>query len=171
MSRMRALRVLVKVRQRRGQALDDAVTAAQRTHAAAQTTEHAAGDQVQSALSAEDDARLKLAQMLDIGQTFDVTTMTARQHQIGVMTGKVVEAQGELERCNAETAVCLQDVRARRAETARNRQKIEAMQNDIKKLLAAKQQLEDDEQDEEAEEAAISRMIATARQAAEPVAP
>ena len=167
MSRMRALKSLVKVRQRRGEALDQAVTGAVRTHEDAKATEQDACDQVESAQSAEDAVRRKLSEMLDVGQTFDANMITVREHQITVMAGKVVEAQGEVERCAAEAERCMQEVRAKRAEAARNRQKIDAMKGDIAKLLAERQQAEDDEQDEEAEEAAISRLIANARQAAE----
>ena len=167
MTRIRALRSLVKVRQRRGEALDDAVTSAMRTHDEALAVEQEASDQVETARSAEDAARRKLAEMLDVGQTFDVNTMTSREHHVSVMAGKVVEARSEVERCAAETARCMQEVRAKRAEAARNRQKIDAMKGDIAKILAERQQAEDDDQDEESEEAAISRLIATSRQAAE----
>jgi Bacterial type III secretion protein (HrpB7) len=166
MSRLKSLRVLVRVRKRRGQALDDAVTAATRAHEEAKTVEQTALGGVQLALAAEAAERRKLSMMMDCGQTFDVNMMQARRHMIDVMQGKVVEAQAEVQRCAAETARMAQAVRDRRSDAARNRQKVDALGNDIKQVLVLRQQAEDDEQDEEAEETAISRMIAATRAAA-----
>jgi chromosome segregation ATPase len=162
MNKVRALRILVRVRRRRGQALDDAVMAAVRAHEASQAAEQLAGEQVQAAVAAVDAARFRLAAMMDSGQIIDVTAMTGRQHQVEAMAGKVGEAEAELQRCAADTARCRQDVKARRDAVSRNRQKIDALDEDIQRLLRERQQSEDDQQDEEAEEAAIGRMIAAA---------
>ena len=171
MNQLRALRVLVKVRVRRGVALEEAVALAQRTHAAAQASEDQAREAVDAALANEGAARHKLAQMLDAGQTFNVTSMEARQNQIDIMVGLTVTARADVERCSADVANCAQQLRDRRADVARNKQKIQAMQNDIKRLLEERQQAEDDQQDEEAEEAAIGRMVAANRQGAEQAMP
>lgn len=171
MNQLRALRVLTKVRQRRGVALDEAVAQAQQTHAAALATEAQAREAVDAALVNEAAARHKLVQMLDAGQTFNATSMAARQNQIEVMAGLVVTARAVVERCSVEVVNCMQQLRERRADVARNKQKIQAMQSDIKRLLDERQQAEDDQQDEEAEEAAIGRMVAAARQGAEQVMP
>jgi hypothetical protein len=167
MNRLRALRVLLGVRERRGKALDDAVTEALRVHEAALATEREAGTRQQAAQQREAGARARLSDMLEPGRSFDAVSLEARRCQVEIMVGQVAEARQDTERCAADTARCQDLVRQRRADVARNRQKIGTLHDDIARLLAERQRAADDDQDEEAEEGAISRMIAATRQAAE----
>lgn len=157
--RTRALKVLVGVRERRSRSFEEAVEAALRQQAEAREHEEAAQKALLDALAAEAAERNKLLSMTDVGQDFNVDALTLRQHAVEWMKGKVVVQQQEVERCQTTVEQRTQDVRSRRRELARNREKIEALKADIAAIRAARQSADDDTQDEESEEAAISRML------------
>jgi chromosome segregation ATPase len=157
--RTRALKVLVGVRERRGRSLEEAVEAALAQQAEAREHEQAAQQALQGALAAEAAERNKLLSMTDAGQDFNVDAMTLRQHAAEWMKGKVVVQEQEVERCQTTVEQRTQDLRSRRGELARNREKIEALKGDIAAIRAARQSADDDLQDEESEETAISRML------------
>lgn len=159
MSRSRAVKVLVGVRERRERALDEAVRSAQQSVDEAQGEVQAAQQAVADAVAAEAAERARLMASTDAGQSIDVGMLTVREHLAEVMKGQVAQRQQEVERCNAALDHCRQELGERRAAVMRNRQKIEALKEDIAALLRARQQEDDDQQDEEAEEAAITRLL------------
>jgi hypothetical protein len=159
MNRTKALKVLVGVRERRGLAMDEAVQAALRREDEARAGVEAANDALAGVLAAEAQERNKLQRLTDPGQTFDINMLMLREHAADAMKGKVAKQQVEVDRCGSVLAERGQDVRARRADVSRNRQKIESLKGDIAKMHAARQREDDDQQDEEAEETAIARLI------------
>lgn len=163
MNRQRTLRVLLGVRQRRAQVFDDAVAQAARQRDEAAAAEQAAGDQLASAQGREQTARDKLSALTEPGQTFDTTGLMARQHLVEVMQGNAIEASAERERCTRASLSSVEMLLGRRADAARNRQKINGLCADLATLAREARQRDDDTQDEEAEEAAISRMLAAVR--------
>jgi chromosome segregation ATPase len=165
MSRQRSLKVLIGVRERRAQALTDAVTAAMRAREAAVAAERAAVAAVGVAVEAEAAGIARLRSTTDRGEVISFEAITTRRYEVEAMKERVVQQQQAADRCADEIVARKNEVRTRRADVTRNEQKIDALRADIKALLAAKQQVEDDDQDEEAEETAISRMIREARAA------
>ena len=159
MNRHHTLQVLVGVRQRRTEAFDQAVVQAKTQWEQALLAEQAAQDAVQGALAREEREQHKLKAMTVAGQSVDVTGLWGREHQLELMQTKVLEARRALDARAQETRRRADELRLRRLDAHRNRQKIEAFQNDLLSLHHAQQQHEDDLQDEESEETAVSRMV------------
>jgi hypothetical protein len=158
-NRLRSLKTLIGVRERRNKALEAAVDAAVARQAEAGSQEQAAQRALVAALAAEAGEKNKLLSLTDAGRTFDVQDMILRQHVAEALKDKVVLRQQDTERCAQAVALCTQEVRTRRRDVTRNGQKIDALKNDIASIRAARQSEDDDQQDEEAEEAAISRLL------------
>ena len=158
-NRIRSLKTLIGVRERRSRALEEAVDAALARQAEAGSQEQAARRSLVDALAAEAGEKNRLLSLTDAGQTFDIQAMILRQHVAQMMKDKVVLRQKDTERCELALTDCTQDVRTRRREVTRNGQKIDALKSDITAIHVARQSEDDDLQDEEAEEAAISRLI------------
>lgn len=166
MKRQTALALLVRVRERRGQALDRAAGLALAVLQSAQAAECAALEAEREAQAAHAAEQQKLCTLTDCGVTFDIAALLARQHLGQMLKVRVAQQQAEVARRAAETAQGQADLSARRAAVARNRKKIDALGDDLAQVLAGLERTADDLQDEEAEELAIVRIFRQAREVA-----
>lgn len=160
-NRLRSLKTLMGVRERRSRALDEAVKAALARQTEADHEEQAARQSLTDAVTAQAQEKNRLLSLTDAGQTFDIQAVISRQHVAELLKDKVVLRQQDTERCELALAERKQDVQTRRREVTRNGQKIDALKSDISAIHVARQKEDDDQQDEEAEEAAISRLLQT----------
>lgn len=158
-NRIRSLKTLIGVRERRNKALEQAVSVALTRQSEASQKEQAAQQSLVEAVAAETSEKDRLRSLTDAGQTFDIQAMIVRQHVAEVMKDKVALRQKDIEQCAQVLSDCTQDVRTRRRDVTRNGQKIDALKGDIAAIRVARQAEDDDLQDEEAEEAAISRLL------------
>lgn len=163
MKRQTALALLVRVRQRRGEALDRAASLALGVLQDAQAAECAALEAEREAQAAQAAEHQKLCTLTDCGATFDIAALLARQHLGQLLKAQVAQKQADVTRRAAETVQRQADLGARRAAVARNRRKIDALSADLAKVLADLERAVDDAQDEEAEELAIVRIFREAR--------
>ncbi len=158
MKRDAVMQLLIGVRQRRSRALDEAVHQALRQEQAAIDGVKAAQDRLVSAVAAEARERDRLRSLTDPGQTFDVQLLLLREHLVSAEKEKVVRQQGELEQCDSALQQRRGELRARRADRARNERRIDALADDLERWRDERRREEDDAQDEEAEEAASTRL-------------
>jgi len=160
MDRIRTFKMLQQVRERRTVVMQEAVDDAMARRDEAGALKRAAERAVAEALSAEALERHRLADLTSAGQSFDIGTLLLREHVAATRKSEVVFKQQDVERCDGTLNQRVDELRARRGELARHRQKIDALAGDIARLEATRQQEDDDRQDEEAEEAAVSRLRA-----------
>lgn len=162
-SRQRSLRLLVKVRARRVNALEEAVKQAVVAHKQAIDVEESARGEVQNAVEEEHAGVEELKQATSAGQRFDVNDFLYRQDHVETLKGNVVTCQSTLENKTELTSAAKHQIRDRRLAVTRHEQKTQSLKDQILKIQNAAQLEADDQQDEESEEVAISRFIQASR--------
>jgi hypothetical protein len=159
MSRQRALGLLVKVRARRVNALEEAVKQAMSEHQQAIQIEDEARNAVSAAIDEEQAGVEKLQAVTSAGHRFDINELLYRQDHAKTLKGNVENCQSTLETKMQSTTTAKLQIRERRLAVTRHEQKTTSLKNEILQIKAAAQLLADDAQDEEAEESSISRLI------------
>ncbi len=163
MSTQRSLRLLVKVRVRRVNALEEAVKKAVQEHQKAMEAEAGARNAVSVAIDEERAGIEKLQEVTSAGHRFDINEFLYREDHAKSLKGNVETCQSTLESKMQSTTTAKLQIRERRLAVTRHEQKTESLKNRISQMQAAAQLSADDAQDEEAEESSISRMILAAK--------
>lgn len=153
---VRSLRVLADIRRRRGTVLERAL-ADQRA-----TLEQCAAASL-VARSRRDDSVVAHLQAVDLrARLFDqpFTPVHVRSADIAIVSAMTEKAEAEklLKRCEQTEQRQLQDVQVAQAALRRNTERISRFEEQIEKLLAARQTAEDEAADEEAGEEASARI-------------
>jgi Bacterial type III secretion protein (HrpB7) len=163
MSKQRSLRLLVKVRVRRVNALEEAVKNAMGAHQKAIEVEDEARNAVSTAIDEERAGVEKLQEVTSAGHRFDINEFLYREDHAKSLKGNVETCQSTLESKMQATVARKQEIRERRLVVTRHEQKTTSLKNQISQMQAEAQLNADDAQDEEAEESSISRFILAAK--------
>jgi hypothetical protein len=166
MNNIQSLRMLVKLKQRRLEQLDEALNLSRR-----QLKEQmdglasVLGEQARSR-AVEDDKRAQLMALVVGEQRFRPNDLVTLQHLLSEAEQMTAEAGKRVR--HAEQQV---DAAQQRTDTAlrayqRGEQQQQACQQRLEQALAAAQAEQDDQQDEEAEDASVARLLAAQRSAA-----
>ncbi|MDR7149936.1 exonuclease VII small subunit [Hydrogenophaga palleronii] len=166
MNNLQGLRMIVKLKQRRLEQLDDAVNLSRR-----QLREQLEGlnnllnDQAHLR-TLEDTQRGRLLAMVAAEQGFLPSDLVTLQHLLAEAEQRTVASAKRVRQAEQQVEAAQQSTNAALRAFQRGEQQLQACKERLELTLQSLQAQQDDQQDEEAEDAAVARLLAAQRGAA-----
>ncbi|HEX5783747.1 type III secretion protein [Hydrogenophaga soli] len=166
MNNLQSLRMLVKLKKRRLEQLDEALNLSRRKlKEQMDGLASVLGEQAHSQ-AVEDEKRARLMALVGGEQSFRPNDLVTLQHLLSEAEQMTAEAGKRVRHAEQQVGIAQQQSDAALRAYQRGEQQLQACQQRLEQALATAQAEQDDQQDEEAEDASVARLLAAQRSAA-----